>query len=243
MRRTCTPTSTSPRRSWRRCRLGQPPPSGDCGGWSWLLRMSERMFDSCVLGVDPGVARLGLAAVAVDGERPVLVWAQTQVATAADVPEADRLRALADAVPARSRHTCRSVWRWTGRVQPGERAHGRSRHRGRHGGGCGSGLSVEEYSPTEIKNAVTGVGNTNKRQVRDALQRVHGFRDLPRKPDAVDAAAVALTLAGARLGRGRSARRLDDLVPRGGRRREGRDPSGARGRRRGATTCPCRRRS
>ena len=42
-----------------------------------------------------------------------------------------------------------------------------------------AGLSVEEYSPTEVKSAVTGAGNADKRQVRDALERVHGFRDLP----------------------------------------------------------------
>ena len=40
---------------------------------------------------------------------------------------------------------------------------------------------------------MTGAGDADKRQVRDALERVHGFRGLPTKPDAVDAAAVALT--------------------------------------------------
>ena len=40
---------------------------------------------------------------------------------------------------------------------------------------------------------MTGAGDADKRQVRDALERVHGFRGLPSKPDAVDAAAVALT--------------------------------------------------
>ncbi|MEX0650590.1 MAG: crossover junction endodeoxyribonuclease RuvC, partial [Actinomycetota bacterium] len=63
-----------------------------------------------------------------------------------------------------------------------------------------AGLDVEEYSPTEVKSAVTGAGNADKRQVREALERVHGFKDLPASPDAVDAAAVALThLVGARL--------------------------------------------
>ena len=63
-----------------------------------------------------------------------------------------------------------------------------------------AGLDVDEYSPTEVKSAVTGMGNADKAQVRLALERVHGFRDLPAKPDAVDAAAVALThLVGARL--------------------------------------------
>ena len=55
------------------------------------------MFDSCVLGVDPGVANLGLAAVARDGRRPILIWADT-VTTEADVPEAERLRVVAEAV-------------------------------------------------------------------------------------------------------------------------------------------------
>jgi crossover junction endodeoxyribonuclease RuvC len=63
-----------------------------------------------------------------------------------------------------------------------------------------AGIDIEEYSPTEVKSAVTGMGNADKAQVRHALERVHGFRDLPTKPDAVDAAAIALThLVGARL--------------------------------------------
>ena len=63
-----------------------------------------------------------------------------------------------------------------------------------------AGIDIEEYSPTEVKSAVTGMGNADKAQVRHALERVHGFRDLPTKPDAVDAAAIALThLMGARL--------------------------------------------
>ena len=53
-----------------------------------------------------------------------------------------------------------------------------------------AGIDIEEYSPTEVKSAVTGMGNADKAQVRHALERVHGFRDLPTKPDAVDAAAM-----------------------------------------------------
>ena len=35
------------------------------------------MFDTCVLGVDPGVARLGLAVVGREGRKPSLIWADT----------------------------------------------------------------------------------------------------------------------------------------------------------------------
>ena len=170
--------------------------------------LHERMFDSCVLGVDPGVANLGLAVVVRDGKRPTLLWADTMT-TAADSPEAERLMALAQAVrvaiathhPAsvavervafnRNQVSALTVARATGAVMVAA---------------AEAGLAVEEYSPTEVKSAVTGAGNADKRQVRDALERVHGFRDLPRKADAVDAAAVALThLMGARL---RAAQRI-----------------------------------
>ena len=160
------------------------------------------MFDSCVLGVDPGVAKLGLAVVAREGRRPILIWADT-VTTRAGTPEARRLKVLAEAVreaiatqrPAsvaveriafnRNQVSALTVARATGVVMVVA---------------AEAGLDVEEYSPTEVKSAVTGAGNADKRQVRDALERVHGFRGLPNKPDAVDAAAVALThLMGARL--------------------------------------------
>ena len=42
-----------------------------------------------------------------------------------------------------------------------------------------AGLAVEEYGPNEVKSAVTGAGNADKAQVRDALVRVHGLRDVP----------------------------------------------------------------
>jgi crossover junction endodeoxyribonuclease RuvC len=56
-----------------------------------------------------------------------------------------------------------------------------------------AGVPVVEYAPTEVKVAVTGVGNADKQQVRRALVRVHGVRDVPPQADAADAVAVALT--------------------------------------------------
>lgn len=56
-----------------------------------------------------------------------------------------------------------------------------------------AGLPVHEYAPNEVKQAVTGAGNADKRQVQVALSRIHGLRDVPTQPDAADAVAVALT--------------------------------------------------
>ena len=63
-----------------------------------------------------------------------------------------------------------------------------------------AGLPVEEYGPNEVKIAVTGAGDADKHQVRDALVRIHGLRDCPVQADAVDAVAIALThLMGSRM--------------------------------------------
>jgi crossover junction endodeoxyribonuclease RuvC len=63
-----------------------------------------------------------------------------------------------------------------------------------------AGLPVEEYGPNEVKVAVTGAGNADKADVRLALGRIHGLRDVPSQADAADAAAVALThLLGRRI--------------------------------------------
>ena len=63
-----------------------------------------------------------------------------------------------------------------------------------------AGLAVEEYGPNEVKIAITGAGNADKHQVRDALVRIHGLRDCPVQADAVDAVAIALThLMGSRM--------------------------------------------
>jgi len=160
------------------------------------------MFDSLVLGVDPGVAKLGLAVLGREGRRPVLVWSDT-VRTSSGTPESERLGFLAAAVRAvigahdltgvaiervafnRNQVSALTVARATGAVMVVA---------------AEAGVLVEEYSPTEVKSAVTGMGNADKAQVHDALVRIHGLRGVPTQPDAADAVAIALThLTGSRL--------------------------------------------
>lgn len=153
------------------------------------------MFDSLVLGVDPGVAKCGLAVVGRAARRPVLVWCST-VRTEVGDDEAERLAVLAAAVRAaivshnptsmaiervafsRNAISALRVARATGvaMVVAAE-----------------AGLEVDEYSPTEVKSVVTGMGNADKAQIHQALVRIHGLKDVPAQPDAADAVAVALT--------------------------------------------------
>src|SRR5215211_5988680 len=115
------------------------------------------MFDTRVLGVGPGVARLGLAVVASEGGRSSLVWCDT-VRTPAGLAEASRLRLVAEAMRAaiaahgpsavalervafnRNTVSALTVARATGAVMVVA---------------AEAGLEVTEFSPSEVKSAVT----------------------------------------------------------------------------------------
>ena len=160
------------------------------------------MFDTTVLGVDPGVARCGFAVLERRGGTTGLVWSGS-ITTGADLAEAERLHRLADGMRlAIERHAPEAVAiervAWS-------RNQVSALHVARATGAfllvaAEAGLPVEEYAPNEVKQAITGAGNADKRQVQVALARIHGLRDVPRQPDAADAVAVALThLLAARL--------------------------------------------
>ena len=54
------------------------------------------------------------------------------------------------------------------------------------------GLSIYEYSPKRIKQAVTGNGNASKEQVSAMLQSITKFKTAHLKLDATDALATAI---------------------------------------------------
>jgi crossover junction endodeoxyribonuclease RuvC len=55
-----------------------------------------------------------------------------------------------------------------------------------------AGAEVVQYSPNEVKQAVTGFGGADKVQVQQMVQVLLGLRSVPEPPDAADAAALAL---------------------------------------------------
>jgi crossover junction endodeoxyribonuclease RuvC len=54
------------------------------------------------------------------------------------------------------------------------------------------GLTVHEYSPKKVKQAITGNGNADKEQIWKMLQHYMAFEVKPKYYDATDALAVAL---------------------------------------------------
>jgi len=54
------------------------------------------------------------------------------------------------------------------------------------------GIPVAEYTPNQIKLAVTGSGKAEKQQVQEMMRRLLGLAEIPRPDDAADGLAVAL---------------------------------------------------
>ena len=55
-----------------------------------------------------------------------------------------------------------------------------------------SGLTIAEYTPSEVKLAVTGYGTARKEQVGYMVRHLLDLPSIPRPDDAADAAAIAI---------------------------------------------------
>lgn len=55
-----------------------------------------------------------------------------------------------------------------------------------------AGLAVAEYTPSAIKQAVTGYGSSDKVQMQEMVKMLLGLTEVPRPDDAADALAVAI---------------------------------------------------
>jgi len=53
-------------------------------------------------------------------------------------------------------------------------------------------IEIAEYTPLQVKQAVTGFGNADKRQVQIMVQKILAIDKIPKPDDAADALAIAL---------------------------------------------------
>lgn len=60
---------------------------------------------------------------------------------------------------------------------------------------CGkqAGLDIYEYTPMQIKQAITGYGKADKKQMQEMVRVLLGLSEVPQPDDAADAIAAALT--------------------------------------------------
>ena len=62
---------------------------------------------------------------------------------------------------------------------------------------CGqqAGMEIHEYTPLQIKQALTGYGRADKKQMQEMVRVVLGLKEVPKPDDCADAIAAALTHA------------------------------------------------
>jgi crossover junction endodeoxyribonuclease RuvC len=146
-----------------------------------------------VLGIDPGLSRCGYGVVArAHGQMRAVACGVVRTDPAVALPE--RLVVLADELAA-------LVAQYRPSLVAVERILFQNNARTAISVGQASGLAlvaaaragvpVAQYSPNEVKLAVTGDGQADKRAVQTMVTRLLGLKDIPRPPDAADALALA----------------------------------------------------
>jgi len=58
-----------------------------------------------------------------------------------------------------------------------------------------AGLKIYEYTPLQIKQALTGYGRAEKKQIQEMVRVILGLKEIPKPDDCADALAAALTHA------------------------------------------------
>jgi crossover junction endodeoxyribonuclease RuvC len=56
-----------------------------------------------------------------------------------------------------------------------------------------AGLKIAEYTPQQIKQALTGYGKAEKKQIQEMVRVILGLKDVPKPDDCADALAAAIT--------------------------------------------------
>ena len=146
------------------------------------------------LGIDPGTAIVGYAIVMAQGSRLSLLGCDV-IYTPAKMPLAERLvriykelntiiatynpqeAAMEELFFAKNARTAMAVGQARGVAMLALASHG---------------LSIAEYTPKQVKQAVTGYGGADKNQVGEMVRILLKLSAIPQPDDAADAAAIAI---------------------------------------------------
>lgn len=148
-----------------------------------------------IIGIDPGTGILGFGIIEVTKTQPKLVDAGV-IRTPVKEDDAVRLQTIFDELTdiivatkpeimsveklffARNVTTAMTVAQARGVVLLAARQ---------------AGLGIFEYTPLQIKMAVTSYGKADKKQVQEMVRVLLGLKALPKPDDAADALAAAIT--------------------------------------------------
>jgi crossover junction endodeoxyribonuclease RuvC len=148
-----------------------------------------------VLGVDPGLTRCGVGVVDVEADRRARLVHVTVVRTPPDMALEHRLVLIAAGI-------AEAIEEFRPDAVAVERVFAQANVRTVMGTAQASGLALHAaasrsipvglHTPSEVKAAITGYGNADKKQVAAMVARVLGLAEPPRPADASDALALAV---------------------------------------------------
>lgn len=150
-----------------------------------------------ILGIDPGIALVGYGILDVEGSR-LRCQEYGCITTEANTPLDERLLIID-----------RELGQIIEEFQPDEMAYEElffyrnkktaikvAQARGVEVlAGARRQLPLYEYTPMQVKQAITGYGQAGKRQVQLSVKALLSLEDIPKPDDAADALAVAITHA------------------------------------------------
>jgi crossover junction endodeoxyribonuclease RuvC len=147
-----------------------------------------------VLGIDPGYDRLGLAILEGGPGKPKLIWSMCVEPAKGEATSRlkDVYEAVTTAIKDHSPDTIaiESLFFCTNKKTAIQVAEARGAILSAIGA---SGHRVQEYSPNQIKVAVTGHGAADKLAVARMIPRLIELTDAKRRDDELDAIAIGLT--------------------------------------------------
>ena len=148
-----------------------------------------------ILGIDPGTGILGFGVVEIDGHSTKLIDAGV-IRTSKDDKDESRLLEIHDClleIIQLNKPEVMSVERlFFGRnvttVMTVSQARGVVLLLGAQ-----AKLPIFEYTPMQIKMALTGYGKADKKQIQEMVRTILGLKEVPKPDDAADALAAAIT--------------------------------------------------
>jgi len=152
-------------------------------------------YTRIVLGVDPGTAITGYGVVAEDSSGEFVLLACGVIRTAAHVPMHLRLlelfRDLQALIEEFNPHEMAVEKLFFGRNVTTAISVGQARGSILLAAAL-AGIDVVEYTPAEVKQAISGYGNADKEQVQEMVRQVLGLTEAPQPDDAADGVAIAI---------------------------------------------------
>lgn len=146
-----------------------------------------------ILGIDPGIGRMGYAIVTTSGNKAVLLECGC-ITTEAKTPEPQRLLEIKnDLTTIIKKHKpeimCIESLFFANNAKTAMTV-------GQARGvavvmGAEAGMQIIEMTPLQVKIAITGYGKADKAQVQRMLLTIFGIKKIPKPDDAADAAAIA----------------------------------------------------